>query len=1078
VRGGTLRAVCCADGILSCVATVSVLATLWVVAIPATAQQQPTAPEAPDATDRTVVVLPFRVHSAKQIKYLGESVANLIRTRIESRSGVRVLDVTESMPEGPTSDSALREIGQRAGADTVVSGSLTELAGQYSLDVRVTPQAIGLRSHTLVVTARRDDELLTRVNELADRVLEQVIGAEPAVIADVRLVGPPEIVGDLESRLTTKVGNSYDPTTIRDDLAMLREVRGVANAVAETERGPQGVSIQFQLVASERILTDVVPEEGSGTRVAEVRIRGNRRIESDAIQARIGTQPGSVYSKTQIARDLAAVHRLGFFANVRVFREETDAGLIVTFQVEENPVVRQISISGNDNIGGDDIRDILTLTTGSSLDFPLLYENRSRIEALYRNQGYYLAEVSYEVQPLGEASVSIDFIVVENEKLKLREINFVGNEVIGDRELQQGFQTKPWRFWSIATSWFDRSGTYSEPLFIQDLRLVEKKYHEKGYPLVEVEFPEAEPVEDGLVVNVKIHEGDQYFVGAIDVAGDPTVDLDRLRDTLQLKEGEVFNRNALTTDIEALRTHYTERGFFLADVTPLSDLNEEDLTVDVIFQVEKGPLYFIREIGISGNTRTVDSVVRREIPIVEGQLYSSRAVTIARARLQRLGFFEEVELRPEQPDDPLAIDIDVAVVERPTGSFSFGAGYSSGNSFTLQGSLAESNLFGRGYGLNVNANVGFDNQQYYLQFTDPYFLGSNFSLTGTVFRNSIQFDNFEQDATGLSIVFGHDLTEDARTRGFGRYNLDIREIQQDDNFNAGAALVRRETLAGSEATSSVGLEFNADYRNDRLAPTDGYQLGGSMEYAGLGGFAKFLRFEGRAAYYIPAPWWLLDRSTFVLRSSFGYAYSMNKVSDFIYKIPTGISAFNGDPNVRSLDEMDPDSTLPLTARYFLGGLGQFQLRGFKSRRVGPLRPVLDQLPIGLYVPQGYDPVTRTCLASEAPCNDPDAKKYKDFVDIDDTDVIGGNKFITASVEYRFPISDTIGLQGIVFLDTGNAFSEGENMFDVSQWRWGTGGGVQWFSPFGPLTVILGFPLDPLPNEDSPVFEFSVGNQEF
>ncbi|MGE4608312.1 MAG: outer membrane protein assembly factor BamA, partial [Myxococcota bacterium] len=895
-----------------CIAAVMVCGAGLTVADQSFAQQPTT--EAADPADRAVVVLPLRVHSAKPVDYLGESLANLIRARIEARGGVRVLEVSEAIPDGRVSDAALREIGERAGADIVVSGSLTELAGQYSLDVRVTPRAIGLRSHTLVLTARRDDELLSRVNELADRVLEQVIGAEPAVIANVRLVGPPEVIGDLESQLVTRAGNPYTPTTIRDDLAMLRAAPGVANAVAETERGPQGVSIRFQIVGSQRILTESPLHDATGTRVAAIRIRGNRRIESDAIKARIGTKPGNRYSKSQIARDLAAIHRLGFFANVRVFREETEDGLVVIFQVDENPVVRQISISGNENLAGDDIRDILTLTTGSSLDYPLLYENRARIEALYRNQGYYLAEVSYEVEPLGEASVSIDFVVTENEKLKLREIDFVGNEVFSDRELRQGFQTKTWQFWSPATSWFDRSGTYSEPLFIQDLRLVERKYHEQGYPLVEVEYPEALPVEDGLVVTVKINEGEQFFVGGIDVAGDPTVDLDRLRDKLELKEGEIFNRTALTTDIESLRRHYTERGFFLADVTPLSDLSEEDRTVDVVFQVEKGPLYFIREISISGNTRTVDPVIRREIPIVEGQLYSSRAVTIARTRLERLGFFEEVELRPEQPDDPLAIDIDVAVVERPTGSFSFGAGFSSGTSFTVQGSLAESNLFGRGYGLNLNANVGLQDQRYFLQFTDPYFLGSDFSLSGTIFRNSIRFDDFEQDATGLSLIFGHALTEDGRSRVFARYNLNTREVKQRNIFNAGAALVLRETLAGSEATSSVGLEFDADYRNDRLVPTEGYVVGGSLEYAGLGGFAKFARVEGRGAYFIPAPWWLLERSTFVLRGSLGYAFPFNKISDFNFEIPTGIPGVvtptGVSDQVRSLDLIDVDSTLP------------------------------------------------------------------------------------------------------------------------------------------------------------------------
>ena len=608
----------------------------------------------------SVAVLPFRVHSAKPVDYLGESLSNLIRTRLEARGEVRVLDpsVFDSDVE-QVSDSELRRIATDIGADAIVTGSLTELAGHYSLDVRVTPTAIGLRSHTFVLTARRVDDLLTRVNELADQVFDEVVGAEIADVADVQLIGPPELVDGLQPRLLTRAGSAYDPSTIRDDLKMLRGMPEVASAEVETERGPGGISIRFNIVHSQRVLTEPTTERVVGAVVAEVRVRGNRRIEEDAIKARIQTRSGSYYSPEQIAKDLAAVHSLGFFSNVRIFRDAGPSGLIVTFEVEENPVVRQISISGNDNIDVDDIRDILTLTTGSSLDYPLLFENRARIEGLYRSQGYYLAEVSYEITPLGEASVGVDFDVIENEKLKLREIRFVGNEVLSDSELRKGFQTKPWRFWSIATSWFDRSGTYSEPLFVQDLRLVEQQYHENGYLQVDVDFPDALPLEDGLIVTVNIEEGKQFTVGGIDVSGDNTVDLENLRQKLQLKEGDIFNRTFLTQDVEGLRGHYPDRGFFLAEVTPLTAMSESTREVDVVFDVKKGPLYFIREIGVSGNTRTVDPVVRREVTLVEGQLYSSRAVQLSRTRLQRLGFFEEVELRPEPTDDSQQIDLEV-----------------------------------------------------------------------------------------------------------------------------------------------------------------------------------------------------------------------------------------------------------------------------------------------------------------------------------------------------------------------------------------------------------------------------------
>ncbi len=1042
--------------------------------------------------EHAVAVLPFRVHSAKPIEYLGESISNLIRSRLEARGEVSVIDISPSSAAGgDVSDAALRGIGTESGADTIVSGSLTELAGHFSLDVRVTPTAIGLPSHTFVLTAQGDDELLERVNELADQVLDQIVGAAPAQVAEVQIVGPPESLEDFAPLLQTRAGAAYDPKLIRDDLDVLRALPEVANAEFETERGPGGIVVRFKLVMAQRILTPVAAQQAAGARVAEVRVRGNRRIEAEAIKARINTQAGSQYSPNQVAKDLTAVHALGFFRDVRILREAGPAGLIVIFEVEEYPVVRQISISGNENVESDEIRDILTLTTGSSLDYPLLYENRARIEGLYRSQGYYLAEVSYEIAELGEASVSVDFIVAENEKLKLRKIRFKGNSVFTDSQLKKGFKTKIWRFWSPATSWLDRSGTYSEPLFVQDLRLVEQQYHESGYIQAQVGYPEALPVETGLIVTVEIDEGDQFRVGSIDVEGDNTVDLEALRENLGLKQGEIFNRTFLTKDVESLQRHYTDRGFFLADVTPLTNLSEGELSVDVVFQVGKGPLYFIREIGIAGNSRTVDPVVRREVPLVEGQLYSSRAIEVARARLERLNFFEEVELRPESTEDPQQIDLEVQVVERPTGSFSFGAGFSSQDNFVLTGSLSESNLFGRGYAMNLTADLSFSSQRIYAQFSDPYFLGSEFSLSSTLFRTSIRYEDFEQDQTGSEIIFGHPLTADHRASVFARYSIRSREIDQNSNVNA-AAIIFREILGGSELTSAGGLNVVADYRNDRLSPTDGFELNGGLEFAGLGGFTRYIRTEGRGIYFIPAPSWLLDRSAFSLRTSVGYALSLNDLSDFDWQIPTGYTEILGNDQVRSLDQIDTDSTLPLSERYFLGGLGQFQLRGYKGRSVGPRRPVLRKFDLGpgfgpVFAPVGYAPGIGggACAPSgdrtyggngNGRCNDIDAKDIDDFADLSETDVIGGNKFISSSVEYRFPISDTIGLEGILFLDTGNAFSEGDSMADISEWRWGTGAGVLWFSPFGPLAVVLGFPLDPTSEDDSPVFEFSVGGR--
>jgi len=1045
-------------------------------AVPAWAAAPIAATAAPAGEKPTLAVLRFRVHSSKPLDYLGESLANLVRTRLE------------------------------AGGEVRVTGSVTELAGRYSLDVHVTPAAVALRGHTLVLTAERDEELLGRVNEVADGVLAHVVDSAPAVVAKVELIGDEADAKALRAGLATREGQPFDPANVREDLAKLRQDAAVGSVTADMERGPDGVVVRFKIVRAERL-------GGGGSaaqanqRVASVTVRGNRRIEASAILARVGTKAGARYSPAQIARDVREVQALGFFRNVRIFTDESPEGRLVIIDVEESPVVRQITISGNESIDGEKIRDILTLTTGSTLDYPLLFENRERIAALYRAEGYYLAEVGYGIETLNESTVSVNFEVDEGGKLKLREIDFVGNEHFSDRELRAGFQTGVWHFWSIASSWFDHSGTYSEPLFIQDLRGVEKRYTDAGYLRVEVGEPNVVAEKDGLIVTVSITEGQRFRVGKLDIKGDDTVDIAALHDLLALQEGDIFNRSLLTEDVARLTEYYADRGFYFANVTPLSNLSASNEVVDVSFQVRKGPLYFVRNIDVSGNTLTIDDVVRREIPIVEGQLYSQREVMLARGRIERLGFFEEVDLRMEPTDQPEQLDMNVKVVEHPTGSFSFGAGYSSQDGIVGTGSLAQTNLFGRGYNTQFSADVGGQTTRFFLSFQDPYVFGSEFSLGTTLFRTDLQFEDFQQSQTGAEVILGHSLSEDGRARGLLRYSFSQRKLQEDQNVLS-AGVILRELVSGAITSSLAGVSVFSDTRNDRFTPTEGLNVGGTIEYAGLGFFSNFLRFEARAQWFLGAPSWLLERSTFVVGSRIGWTLPFNSIADF--NLPNVAVTPTFDGNILPLRNIDTNLKLPLSERYFLGGLGEFQLRGFDARSVGPRRAILYELPgQGEYLPVGRVPAivdTETgdvippedidpdnpfqeasTVCTDSPvvggnskgtCNDISDRKINEFEDLGETDVIGGNKFISSTFEYRFPISDTIGLQGVAFFDTGNAFAEDENLFDVTNWRYGTGVGVQWFSPFGPLAVVIGFPLDPLSVENSPVFEFSVGGQGF
>ncbi len=501
----------------------------------AAAEPAPLAEAEPDR----LIVLPFRIHSARALGVLTESLSALLAKRLEATGELTVIDaelVKEELVERgfERSDVELQRLARHFGADAVVSGSLTALAGRFSLDVRVTA-VDGARSHTIVMTSQSEEELLGRLDELASRVTSTLAGVAPSILVEVRIEGAGDLRLELMSLLTVRAGDAYDAEQAQEGRRVLEAHPKVAAVSLETDLISDGVVLRFNVVRAAAIFADGQVEEG-GEVVAEVRVRGNRRIEADAIRARIRTRPGQPLSASQIAADVQEIFKLGFFANVEVYSDQGPDGLILIYEVEENPVIRQISISGNDEIEDDKIRDALTLTTGSTLDYPLLHENTARIESLYRAEGYYLAEVGFEIEELREGRVGINFEVKEGDKLQLREFIFEGNEAFTAAELSESFETSEWvPVWSSLTSWFTKSGTYSEPIFLQDLLGIDKLYKDDGYIQMERGDPQVEPRQDGLFVRVKINEGPQFRVGKLSVTGDATIDLEALREKLKLE---------------------------------------------------------------------------------------------------------------------------------------------------------------------------------------------------------------------------------------------------------------------------------------------------------------------------------------------------------------------------------------------------------------------------------------------------------------------------------------------------------------------------------------------------------------
>jgi len=582
-------------------------------------------------------------------------------------------------------------------------------------------------------------------------------------------------------------------------------------------------------------------------------------------------------------------------------------------------------------------------------------------------------------------------------------------------------------------------------------------------------------------------------VGTIDVIGDDTMDRDQLVALIQQKTGDVFSRSQLTGDVDRLRAYYGDRGFYDAAVNPITQVDPEKLTVACNFEVKKGELYFVDGIDLHGNTRTLDTVVRRELSIDEGDMYSAAMVANSKARVQRLGYFEEVDISAKPADQPHRVNMSVDLVEKPTGSFSFGAGFGSVDGFIVSGSVKQDNLFGTGRSLSAGVDLGSINKSFYVRFIEPYVFGTVASLALTGQSAQSEYVDFTEKLQGASATLSYPLDENF-TFVSGGYSFANREVTGFQEFQA-ASLLEREEFQGKTSSSMATLSLRRDTRDDLRFPKSGSISGLALEFSGLGGFSKFLRVEGRTTQFFPMKKWLGFDSTFIFNSRIGYVLPWNTIGDYNLPgcgSPNPAECSTGSDQVQFLTNIDTDLKLPLTERYFLGGIGAFQVRGFKQRSLGPRRSILtsdvNALHERLFAPFGrtvlFQPATSTSPALQPGtckpgniCNDITDKEINDFENLDATDVIGGNSMALVNLELDFPISEEMGLTGLVFFDAGNAFAEND-IINPAKFRLGTGAGVQWFSPFGPILVIIGFPLDPIANEDGSVFEFSLGGQQY
>ena len=753
----------------------------------------------------------------------------------------------------------------------------------------------------------------------------------------------------------------------------------------------------------------------------EVKIAGNLRVEEDGIRLHIKNRPGEPFDRAVVEQDVKAIYRMGFFDDVQA---EISPDGVLTYTVKEKPYVREVKIQGNSQIGRDKIETALGITPRTILDHGKVTEGVDKVRKLYNEQGYVSAKVDYalSIESSNQAVLVLD--IVEGNRLLIKKVSFEGNRTFSEGELRGLIATKEEWIFSFITN----RGVLDRDILTNDIAILSNHYYDHGYIDHKIDEPVILRDRDGLEVVIRVDEGQQYRVGKVEIGGDLLQDGKQMLKKVKLTTGQIFRGSRLREDITTITDMYSDKGFAFVQVDPVTKISAPEKTVDVALVITKGPPVYFNRILVAGNTKTRDKVVRRELEATEQELYSGSKITQSRNALQRTGYFEDVQLTTKKTAQPDTVDLLVDVKEGPTGTFSIGAGYSGGSGFLFNAGVSEKNLFGRGQSLNGTFAIGSERQDFIVSYNEPYFNDTKVALGITGFNTETDYPDFDERKLGMAVTTSYPL------RGFTLPFWGDRKSEASigsDELNRDAPLTLWDYMRGTMA-----YEFTKDTISNIESGAPASILdakGSSLTSAVIPGFTYdsrdhfFNPTEGTKSLFAVKIAGLGGDSRFVKADIGGrWYYPLLKDPNWggSYVLALGGALGYGVGYAKSSSS---GHDLPLFERYFPGGINS--VRGYADRSLGPK---------------------------------------------EDGDVVGGDKQAIVNVELLFPIAEQYGLRGVAFFDVGQAFSSSQNI-SWGEFRRSVGMGARWMSPFGPLRVELGFPLNKKPGDDTSVLGFGAGN---
>ncbi|HUX31717.1 MAG TPA: outer membrane protein assembly factor BamA [Thiobacillus sp.] len=749
--------------------------------------------------------------------------------------------------------------------------------------------------------------------------------------------------------------------------------------------------------------------------VKDIRVEGIQRTEAGTVFSYLPVKVGEVMTDEKTAAAIKALYATGFFKDVQL--EARDGVVIVT--VEERPSIATITLKGIKVFSADDLKAGLKqtgLAEGRVLDRAMLDKAEQELQRQYFNRGKYAVEIKSTLTPLERNRVAVQFDVVEGDSARIQQINIVGNRDFKEKELLKEFgsTTPGWM------TWYTKSDQYSKTRLAGDIEALRSFYLNRGYLEFNVDSTQVSisPDKQGIYITVNVTEGPQYTVSDVKLAGQMLVPEAELWKLVTVKPGEVFVRDRLTETTKKIGDRLGNDGYAFANVNAVPELDKEKLTVAFTLFIDPGRRVYVNRVNVAGNTKTRDEVVRREIRQMEGAYYDAEKINRSRDRLNRLGYFNEVNIEtPSVAGTTDQVDVNVSVTEKSTGNIMLGAGFSSSDGLVLSGSVSQANIFGTGNRMTAQVNSGSVNTVYSLSYTNPYYTIDGISLGYDLYRRDVDADDDNDDISdyttktyGAGVRLGLPINErDTISFGMAYEQTSLKVIDDLDTSNESIQERFVREFGEDNDTFRLDVSWARDTRNSFLFPTRGLFQRIAAEVGTPLGSLEYYKLSFQHQQFFP----LSKSFTLMLNGEAG--------------IGGGLS---GKP-------------LPFFKNFYAGGTSS--VRGFGNGTLGPKDVYGDAL--------GGD----TRLVGNA-------ELFFPLPGLKDDQSLRMSAFI-----------DTGAVWGTSDGNPSNPYNGLYETFSFKDLRYSAGVAILWVSPLGPLKFSLAQPLVEKDGDETEVFQFTFGN---